>query len=76
MLNPKRARVRLAALIRWYRKRTRFFVALLCLCTLTLPPVVVLVLPVAVQVIFAVYLAALPLSLSIAWRVQDSRKHD
>ncbi len=79
-LNPEArkisVRARLAVLIRWYRKRTRFFVALLCLCTLALPPVVVLALPVTVQVIFVVYLAALPVSLSIAWRLQDRRKHD
>ena len=73
MINPEARRAR-ARLVRWYRKRTRFFVALLCLCTLALPPVVVLVLPTAIQVIFAVYLAALPVSLSIAWRMHDSRK--
>ena len=78
MLNPeaRKVRARLAAHRRWCRKRTCFFLRILGLCTLALPPVVVLALPAEAQVIVVDYLTTVPLSLAIAWRVHDSRKRD
>jgi len=67
---------RLAAFTRWSRKHTRVFLALLWLCTLVLPPVVVLALPVEAQSIIAGYVAAVPVSVAITWRMRDNRKHD
>ncbi len=76
MLNPeaRRARARLAAHRRWCRKRTRFSLALLWMFTLVLPPVVVVTLPMEAQSTIAGYVAAVPLSLAITWRVRDDRK--
>jgi hypothetical protein len=65
---------RLAAFTRWSREHTRVFLALLWLCTLVLPPVVVLALPVEAQSIIAGYVAAVGLMLMIHWRVTDNRK--
>lgn len=65
---------RCASLIRWSRKHVRVLKALLWLCTLALPPVMVLALPVVAQAIIACYLGAVPLSLAITWRANDSRR--
>ena len=78
MLNPeaRRVRARLAAYRRWCRKRTCFFMRILGLCTLALPPVVVLTFPAEAQSIVAGYLATVPFSLAIAWHMNDSEKRD
>lgn len=66
---------RLAALVRWSREHARVLRALLWALTLALPPVVV-ALPATAQAIIAVYLAAVPFSLGITWRMYDRRKHE
>ena len=43
---------------------------------LVLPPVVALALPAKAQVVLAIYIATIPISIGITWRVTDSRKHD
>ena len=55
---------------------TTVLVAVLWVLTIAMPPVVVLTLPVTAQSIIAGYVAAVPLSLAITWRVYDSRKHN
>jgi hypothetical protein len=60
-----------AELTRWFREHA---LGLMWLFQLVLPPVVVLALPAKAQVVFAIYIATVPVSIGITWRVTDSRK--
>jgi hypothetical protein len=72
---------RLALLTRWAKTRDRpAALALWCrehalrlmwLFQLVLPPVAVLVLPAKAQVVLAIYIATIPISIGITWRVTD-----
>ena len=64
---------RTAAVARWCREHA---LGLMWLFQLVLPPVVALALPAKAQVVFAIYIATIPISIGITWRMTDSRKPD